>query len=48
MARVKDAAGVIDIYVSNAGVPTTGMGYARFLESTPGLGALRQSSTCTA
>ena len=35
VARVKDEAGVIDIYVSNAGVPTTGMGYARFLESTP-------------
>jgi NAD(P)-dependent dehydrogenase (short-subunit alcohol dehydrogenase family) len=35
VARVKDEAGAIDIYVSNAGVPTSGMGYARFLESTP-------------
>ncbi|WP_300653790.1 SDR family NAD(P)-dependent oxidoreductase [Pseudomonas sp.] len=35
VAAVRERAGTIDIYVSNAGVPTTGMGYARFLESTP-------------
>ena len=35
IAKVREQAGIVDIYVSNAGVPTSGMGYAKFLESTP-------------
>lgn len=35
IANVRKQAGIVDIYVSNAGVPTSGMGYAKFLESTP-------------
>ena len=34
-AAVREQAGIVDIYVSNAGVPTTGMGYGKFLESRP-------------
>ncbi len=34
-ARIKADAGPVDIFVSNAGVPTSGMGYAKFLESRP-------------
>ena len=35
IAKVREQVGNVDIYVSNAGVPTSGMGYAKFLESTP-------------
>lgn len=35
VADVRARAGGVDIYVSNAGVPTSGMGYAKFLESRP-------------
>lgn len=35
VAGIREQLGTIDVYVSNAGVPTTGMGYARFLDSTP-------------
>ena len=35
IAKVREQVGIVDIYVSNAGVPTSGMGYAKFLESTP-------------
>lgn len=35
VASVRDQVGVVDIYVSNAGVPTSGMGYGKFLQSTP-------------
>ena len=35
VAAVREQAGIVDIYVSNAGVPTTGMGYGKFLESKP-------------
>lgn len=35
VAAVREQVGAPDIYVSNAGVPTSGMGYAKFLESTP-------------
>ncbi len=35
VAAVREHAGNVDIYVSNAGVPTSGMGYGKFLESKP-------------
>ena len=35
VAKVTEDIGAIDILVSNAGVPTDGMGYKKFLESTP-------------
>ena len=35
IAKVTEETGGIDILVSNAGVPTDGMGYTKFLESTP-------------
>jgi 2-hydroxycyclohexanecarboxyl-CoA dehydrogenase len=35
VAAVREQAGIVDIYVSNAGVPTSGMGYGKFIESKP-------------
>lgn len=35
VSAVIDSAGQIDILVSNAGVPADGMGYCKFLESSP-------------
>lgn len=35
VAGIRARTGRLDIYVSNAGVPVSGMGYARFLESKP-------------
>lgn len=35
VAGIRARTGRLDVYVSNAGVPVSGMGYARFLESTP-------------
>ena len=35
VAAVHKQVGIVDIYVSNAGVPTSGMGYGKFLDSRP-------------